>query len=101
MRIRHKIPIVSAALLAAVLAVAAGWLALDTTVRAQTPLPAPSNVRAMNGDDPGQVVVSWDAVNGASNYSVRWVNLGAAWDAYRAGLDWQKLIQSVDIAASG
>ncbi len=101
MRIRPKLPMVSAVLLAAILAATAGWLALNTTARAQTTLPAPADVSAVNGDDSGQVVVSWDAVDGASSYSVRWVNLGAAWDAYRAGLEWQKLIQSVDIADSG
>ncbi len=101
MRIRRKTTLVIAVLAAAFLAASAGWLALDATARAQSTLPAPANANATNGDDRGDVVVSWDAVAGASNYSVRWVNLGAAWDAYRAGLEWQKLIQSVDVAASG
>ena len=101
MRIRPKLPMVSAVILAAILAATAAWLALNTTARAQTTLPAPADVSAVNGDDSGQVVVSWDAVDEASSYSVRWVNLGAAWDAYRAGLEWTKLIQSVDIEDSG
>ncbi len=77
-----------------------GWFAFENIAQAQS-LPSPANTRVANGDDRGAVDVSWDAVSGASHYSVRWVNLDAAWAAYRAGLDWQQLIQSVDIADTG
>ncbi len=82
----------------AILAVGGIWLALDGAAQAQTSLPAPANVTAVNGDNPGEVVVSWDAVSGASGYSVRWVNHDSAWAVHRAGEDWRNLIQSVDVA---
>jgi len=81
----------------AILAVGGIWLALDGAAQAQTNLPAPANVTAVNGDNPGEVVVSWDAVSGASGYSVRWVNHDSAWAVHRAGDDWRNLIQSVDV----
>ena len=82
----------------AILAAVGGWLALDGTAQAQTNLPAPANVTVVNGDNPGEVVVSWDAVSGASGYSVRWVHHDSAWAVHRAGQDWRNLIQSVDVA---
>lgn len=85
----------------AILVATGGWLAFENIAQAQTDLPSPANTQVANGDDLGSVAVSWDAVSGASHYSVRWVNLDAAWAAYRAGLDWQQLIQSVDIADTG
>ncbi len=82
----------------AILAVGGILLALDGTALAQTNLPAPANVTAVNGDSPGEVVVSWDAVSGASGYSVRWVHHDSAWAVHRAGEDWRNLIQSADVA---
>ena len=70
---------------AGVLAVAAGWFALGNIVEAQTGLAAPANVSAANGPDSGQAVVSWDAATDATGYSVRWVDLDAAWATYNAG----------------
>ena len=36
---------------------------------------APANVRAANGDPPGQAVVRWDAVADAAYYRIGWVNM--------------------------
>ena len=85
------------AIAAATLAAAAGWLALDNNAQAQTDLPAPENVQVVNGDNAGEVVVSWDAVAGASGYSVQWLDNDAALDAYYVGQDWRKFILSVDV----
>ena len=73
---------------AAVLAVAGGWFALGNVVDAQTDLAAPANVQVAQGDAVGQAVVSWDAVAGATGYTVQWVDLDEAWAAYDAGQDW-------------
>ena len=86
--------------IAGVLALAVGWFALGNIVNAQTGLAAPANVSAANGPDLGQAVVSWDAATGATGYSVRWVDLDAAWAVHNAGGDWAEVIQSLDIAAS-
>ena len=82
---------------AAVLAVAGGWFALGNVVDAQTDLPAPANVRAVQGTAIGQAVVSWDAVDGATGYTVRWVDLDEAWAAYDAGERWTDLIVSENV----
>ena len=94
------VPVLAIAVIG-VLAVASGWFALGNIVNAQAGLAAPANVSAANGPDRGQAVVSWDAATDATGYSVRWVDLDAAWAAYNAGDDWAELVQSLDIAASG
>ena len=64
-----RIILPAVAVIAAVtLSAVAGWLAWDNKAQAQTDLPAPANVQVVNGDNPGEVVVSWDAVAGASGY---------------------------------
>ena len=98
MKTRRFVIPVSAVIVAAVLAVIGGWLALDYVAHAQTSLPAPANVQVVNGDQPGQVVVSWDPVDGATGYAIRWVNNDLAWEVHRAGQDWRKLIQSLEVA---
>lgn len=97
---RFFVPILAIAV-AGVLAVAGGWFALGNVADAQTDLPAPANVRAVQGSGIGQAVVSWDAVDGATGYTVRWVDLDAAWAAYDAGQNWTGLIRSMPVAASG
>ena len=97
---RIAFPII-AVFAAASVATVAGWLALDNQASAQPDVLSPANVQVVNGDDACQVIVSWDAVAGASGYSVRWVDVNAALDGYNAGGSWQNLIQSVDVAESG
>ena len=92
---------VSAVIAAALLGAMGGWLAVSDAVNAQSALPAPNNLAVNHGTGPGNVVVSWDAVAGASSYSVGWMNLGAARRTIAAGGPWQNGIQSVDVADSG
>ncbi len=101
MKMKRIVLPVIAVIAAATLAAVAGWLALDNTAQAQTNLSAPTNVQVADGDATGEVMVSWDAVNGAAGYSVRWLNLDAARVVYEAGGNWQIAIQSVDVGASG
>ena len=84
----------------ATLAAVAGWLALDNKASAQADLPSPTNIQVADGDKAGEVVVSWDAVDGVAGYSVRWVNVDAALVVYDAGGDWEQYIQSADIEGS-
>ena len=91
---RFALPVI-AIVVAATFAAAVGWLVPDNEARAQTGLPttpAPADAQVVNGENPGEVVVSWDAVPGASGYVIRWVDNDAAWDAHYAGHDWQDLI---------
>ena len=93
---RIILPVI-AVIAAATLASVAGWVALDNEVQAQTGLSAPANVQVADGDNTGEVVVSWDAVDGATGYSVQWVNVDTALVVYDAGGDWEQYIQSADI----
>ena len=101
MRKRQFFVLALAIAVAGVLAVAGGWFALGNVADAQTDLPAPANVRAVQGSAIGQAVVSWDAVDGATGYTVRWVDLDAAWAAYETDGRWGHLIESEDVQASG
>jgi len=93
---RITLPVI-AVIAAVTLAAVAGWLALDNKTHAQTNLSPPANVQVADGDTTGEVVVSWDAVDGATGYSVQWVNVDAALVVYDAGGDWEQYIQSADI----
>ena len=96
---RIALPII-AVIAAATLAAAAGWLALDNKAQAQTDLSAPANVQVKDVDNTGEVVVSWDAVDGATGYSVQWVNVDVALAVYDAGGDWEQYIQSANVEGS-
>ncbi|MXY46285.1 MAG: ABC transporter substrate-binding protein [Chloroflexi bacterium] len=94
---------VMAIIVAVVFAAVVGWVVSDNEVQAQTGLPtapAPTNAKAVNGDNLGEVVVYWDAVPGTSGYVIRWVDNDAAWDAHYAGQDWQSLVLTHDVDGS-
>ena len=101
MKLRRMGLLTATVIAVAVLATAGGWLALGNTAQAQTGLPAPANVQVVNGSSPGDVVVTWDEVAGASGYTILWVNYAAAWDAHHSGHDWLTLTLSVDVEGSG
>lgn len=60
-------------LAAATVFVLANWGTVDNAARAQSTPPAPANVRVIDGDTPGDVIISWDAMSGAKYYRVGWV----------------------------
>ncbi|MDE2685904.1 MAG: ABC transporter substrate-binding protein [Chloroflexota bacterium] len=94
---------VMAIIVAVAFAAVVGWLVPDNDAQAQTGLPttpAPANVQAVNGDNPGEVVVSWEAVSGALGYVIRWVDNDAAWDAHYAGQDWQNIVVTHEVGGS-
>ena len=62
-----------AAVLAAVIGLSLG--VSPNEAQAQSGPAAPANVRAANGDTPGQAVVRWDAVADAAYYRIGWVNM--------------------------
>ena len=96
---RIALPVMAIILMVTLAAVGSGFT-LDNTAQSEMslPLPAPTNVQVVNGDNPGEVVVSWDEVPGASGYHIQWVDQDAAWDTHYAGHDWQRLILSFDVA---
>ena len=101
MKTQNKFLLSVAVTAVAILVAAGGWLALDNTAQAQEDLPAPTNVQVADGDDLGEAVVSWDAVSGASGYTIRWLNGDAAVVVYQADGPWQNAIESIAIGESG
>ena len=97
MRIKRVVLPVTAVVTAAILAALALLMASDKEAWAQPALPAPTNVRVFNGDNPGEVVVSWEAVADASGYTIGWLDNDAAWDSHYADQDWRNLIRSLDV----
>ena len=64
-------------------------------------LPAPSNVQAADGPNPGEVAVSWNAVAGAPFYRIGWVAYDDI-DAARAdGREWLDAFAFSDVANRG
>ena len=97
MRIKRVVLPVTAVVTAAILAALALLMASDKEAWAQPALPAPANVRVLNGNNPGEVVVSWEAVADASGYTIGWLDNDAAWDSHYADQDWRNLILSLDV----
>ena len=89
-----------AAVLAAVIGLSLG--VSPNEVQAQSGPAAPANVRAANGDTPGQAVVRWDAVADAAYYRIGWVNM----ETFRAvqaegGREWLDVFAFHDVVNRG
>ena len=85
------------AILTAAIFALADVVGVDNTAHAQAGVP--SNVSATNGANPGEVVVSWDPVAGASEYRVGWLAL----PDYQANIDndrWRERFAYSDVNAS-
>ena len=63
--------------------------------------PAPANVRAADGANPGEVAVSWDAVAGAPFYRIGWVAMDDVSAARAEGRDWLDAFAFSDVANRG
>ena len=70
---------------------------VDNTAHAQAG--PPSNVSAANGANPGEAVVSWDAVAGASAYRVGWLAV-SDYEANRANDQWRERFAYSDVNTS-
>ena len=72
-------------------------------VQAQGASPAvPANVRAENGVEPGQAVVTWDAVNAAAFYRIGWVNMETFWAVQaEGGRQWLDVFAFLDVVNRG
>ena len=63
-------------------------------------LPAPTGVSAVNGDNPGEVVISWHPVAGAAFYRIAWIAAADAAAVTKNGGDWLPAIALTNIAAA-
>ena len=83
--------------LIAVLAIAGVGI---SAASAQTALSAPANIRAVDGANAGEVIISWNAVSGASQYRVGWINYADFLEAQAAGAPWLERFAFTNIRAS-
>ena len=73
----------------------------DARVAAQAITPATGNIRAVDGPNPGEVVISWDVVAEATHYRVGYVNLDVdRLQALARGAEWIEAFVYVDVAAA-
>lgn len=79
----------------------AGAGGVDNVVWAQTPALAPQNVAVVDGDNPREAIVSWDAVAAARYYRVGWVPIDAYVEVTRAGWPWTEAFFFVEVANRG
>lgn len=65
---------------------------------AQSSAPATGNIAVRDGINPGEVVVSWDAVPGATHYRIGYVNMVADYPLAKASVtgDWINAFIYVD-----
>ena len=71
----------------AIVAILASVLSTPTSAIAQTALPHPDNIRAVNGAEIGDAVVTWDPVAGAKFYRIGWISIS---DFHAAGAAWRE-----------
>ena len=94
---KYVMLLIVATLAAAIFALADVGPSVENTAYAQAG--TPSNVSATNGANPGEAVVSWDPVAGASEYRVGWL----AVPDYQANIDndrWRERFAYSDVNAS-
>ena len=97
MRWRFLAPVVFAATLIT-LSLAVG---LPSLAFAQTGAPATGNIRVVDGPNPGEVVISWDAVPAATHYRIGYVNMVQDYPLAKASVtgEWIEAFVYVDVNA--
>ena len=63
-----------------------------------SPPSSPMNVSAADGDNPGEVIITWDAVPNAGYYRVGWVNYNDYLEVTGRGRPWSEAFAFVDVA---
>ena len=69
----------------------------DQTTYAQTPSLVPQDINIVDGANPGEVIVSWDEVDGAKYYRVGWVQPLELDAVVAAGRPWTDAFYFVDV----
>ena len=97
-RARVSFPLISIAVAICLMAIGGA----DNIARAQSSLPPPTGLSAVNGSELGEANLTWDAVEGATYYRVGWL----AEEDYRRALsepngEWRKEIRYSNIVNRG
>ena len=97
---RFIVPVVIVATLAILAAIVSG----APPAEAQGRPPAATNIQIVNGHNPGEVIISWDAVPAATHYRIGYVNMVTDWplakstEGGRTG-NWLEAFVYVDVEA--
>ena len=78
-----------------------GWGRTPPVADADSGFPAPANVRAAGGAEPGSVIVSWDAVANAPFYRIGWLSAAEVSAVQAAGGHWLDAFLFSDVANRG
>ena len=79
---------------AIMLLVFAAALVAAPLTHAQEGLQAPANIRVVNGPNPGEAIITWDAADGANFYRIGWLSRV---DYLDAGDDWLERFAYSDV----
>ena len=93
---RYTTRLAIAAIITTALMIALPWTTPHSS--ANTEDATPSNVRAVNGNSPGDVVISWDPLEGASQHRVGWLAV-ADYQANTANEQWRERFAYSDVSA--
>ena len=63
-------------------------------------LPAPTGVSAVNGENPGEAIISWQPVSGAGFYGIAWIAVQDAQAVTENGGAWRDAVAFTNIAAA-
>ena len=97
MKARFAISLSMAAVLAVVASIGSGVMLAG----AQGNVPATGNIAVRDGDQPGEVIISWDAVPEATHYRIGYVNMEVNYHLAKASCtgEWIEAFVYVDVNA--
>lgn len=78
-----------------------GARGVDNVALAQTPALAPQNVAVVDAGNPGEAIVSWDAVAAARYYRIGWIPIDVYTEVTRAGRPWKEAFFFLEVANRG
>ena len=102
--LRNHWPILPATVVLLVVTLTAGIFSNATPASAQVRTPPATNIQVVNGHNPGEVIISWDAVPAATHYRIGYVNmdtdypLAKSTEGGRTG-NWLEAFVYVDVEA--
>ena len=92
--------IISASSAVALLLIAAAAAGLLPSPAASAQAPAPGSIAISDGVAAGEVIVSWNPVNGAQGYRIGWANYRAVQQAASDGVPWTERFAYTDVRNS-
>lgn len=88
-------------LLVATLTLFGASMTPSPAIAQSSPPSSPMNVSAADGDNPGEVIITWDAVPNAAYYRIGWVNYNDYLEVTGRDRPWSEAFAFVDVANIG